>query len=280
MNNNAIGLVNAKHGNFMFYNYDEYVGLSIREYGEWSEKLLQKILLLINESDYVIDIGSHVGLMTIPIAKKIGSKGMVYSFEPQKMLYFLQCGNLALNNIKNVEIFNAAMGKSNGKLFVDDIDYSDVGNFGGFGIKKGYDYSKFIKTNKNKPMKVVVKNLDQFLNLKKCNLIKLEAESLETKILQGGLKFLEKFRPTMIIENDPLEPSELNKFLFSQNYDLYWIGYRLFQENNHFINSKNYFNTWAKSYVLAYPKEKNIVEDNLIKIKSVDQKNPFFVINN
>ena len=55
----------------------------------------------------------------------------------------------------------------------------------------GYDYSKFIKTNKNKPMKVVVKNLDQFLNLKKCNLIKLEAESIETKILQGGLKFLE-----------------------------------------------------------------------------------------
>ena len=280
MNNNAIGLVNAKHGNFMFYNYDEYVGLSIREYGEWSEKLLQKILLLINESDYVIDIGSHVGLMTIPIAKKIGSKGMVYSFEPQKMLYFLQCGNLALNNIKNVEIFNAAMGKSNGKLFVDDIDYSDVGNFGGFGIKKGYDYSKFIKTNKNKPMKVVVKNLDQFLNLKKCNLIKLEAESLETKILQGGLKFLEKFRPTMIIENDPLEPSELNKFLFSQNYDLYWISYRLFQENNYFINSKNYFNTWSKSYVLAYPKEKNILEYNLTKINSVDQKNPSFVINN
>ena len=74
MKDNAIGLVNAKHGNFMFYNYDEFVGTSIREYGEWSEKLLQKILLLINESDYVIDIGSHVGLMTIPIAKKIGDK--------------------------------------------------------------------------------------------------------------------------------------------------------------------------------------------------------------
>ena len=106
MKDNAIGLVNAKHGNFMFYNYDEFVGTSIREYGEWSEKLLQKILLLINKSDYVIDIGSHVGLMTIPIAKKIGDKGLVCSFEPQKMIYNLQCGNLALNNIKNVEIFS------------------------------------------------------------------------------------------------------------------------------------------------------------------------------
>ena len=102
--------------------------------------------------------------------------------------------------------------------------------------------------------------------------------TLETKILQGGLKFLKKFRPTMIIENHPLEPSELNKFLFSQNYDLYWISCRLFQENNYFINSNNYFNQWTKSYVLAYPKEKNILEDNLIKINSVDQQNPSFVI--
>ena len=42
-------------------------------------------------------------------------------------MYFLQCGNLALNNIKNVEIFNAAMGKSNGELLFDDIDYSVFG---------------------------------------------------------------------------------------------------------------------------------------------------------
>ena len=153
MKDNAIGLVNAKHGDFMFYNYDEFVGMSIREYGEWSEKLLQKILSLINESDYVIDIGSHIGLMTIPIAKKVGDKGLVCSFEPQKMIYNLQCGNLALNNIKNVEIFNAAMGKSPGKIFVDDIDYSVVGNFGGFGIKKDYDFSNFIKTTNQKKNK-------------------------------------------------------------------------------------------------------------------------------
>ena len=68
----------------------------------------------------------------------------------------------------------------------------------------------------------------------------------------------------MIIENHPLEPSELNKFLFSQNYDLYWICYRLFQENNYFLNSKNYFNTWSKSYVLAYPKEKKIRKRRII----------------
>ena len=79
-------------------------------------------------------------------------------------------------------------------------------------------------------MKVVVKNLDQFLyhvfSLKKCNLIKLmifnfKKTTLDLDFKVFTLKFLEKFflLPTMIIENHPLEPSELNKFLFSQNYD-------------------------------------------------------------
>ena len=279
MKDNAIGLVNAKHGDFMFYNYDEFVGMSIREYGEWSEKLLQKILLLLNESDYVVDIGSHVGLMTIPIAKKIGDKGLVYSFEPQKMIYNLQCGNLALNNIKNVEIFNAAMGKSTGEIFVDDIDYAKVGNFGGFGIKKDYDYSKFIKTNDKKTMKVEVKKLDQFLSLKKCNLIKLEAELLEKEILQGGLKFLEKFRPIIVSENNPNCPYELNKYLMSKNYKLFWFEYNFFNQNNYFINSNNYFKNSGKFYIFAFPKEKEIEINDMVEILKPDQINTNYIKN-
>ena len=273
MKDNAIGLVNAKHGNFMFYNYDEFVGTSIREYGEWSEKLLQKILLLINESDYVIDIGSHVGLMTIPIAKKIGDKGLVCSFEPQKMMYNLQCGNLALNNIKNVEIFNAAMGKSSGVIFLDDIDYSEVGNFGGFGIKKDYDFSMFIKITNRKKMKVKIKNLDQFLTLKKCNLIKLEAELLEKEILEGGIKFLEKFRPIIVAENDPKNPYELNKYLMSKNYKLFWFEYRFFNQNNYFINSNNHFKSSGKFYIFAFPREKKIEINDMVEILKPDQIN-------
>ena len=49
------------------------------------------------------------------------------------MIYNLQCGNL-LNNIKNVEIFNAAMEVP--QVVLDDIDYSVVGNFGGLELKK------------------------------------------------------------------------------------------------------------------------------------------------
>ena len=42
MNDNSINFVKAKHGKFLHYNFEEFVGLSIREYGEWSEFLLKK----------------------------------------------------------------------------------------------------------------------------------------------------------------------------------------------------------------------------------------------
>ena len=274
MKNNSVGFVNAKHGDFMFLNYDEFVGLSIREYGEWSEKLLNKILSLISKSDYVFDIGSHVGLFTIPISKKIGYEGKVFSFEPQKMLYYLQCGNLALNDIKNVEVFNAGMGKIQTEVLVDEINYSEVGNFGGFGLGENYNYSEFIKINKGNKTKVQIKNLDLFEDIKKCNLIKLEAELLEKQILEGGLKFIKKFRPIIICENNPTNPFELNNFLFTQNYDLYWFDYRFFNEENYFINSENHFDRVGKFYIFAFPKEKNLNFSELTKITKSNQKNP------
>ncbi len=39
MNKNIIGNVKAKHGTFYFCHFDEYIGLSIREYGEYSEPI-------------------------------------------------------------------------------------------------------------------------------------------------------------------------------------------------------------------------------------------------
>ena len=107
-------------------------------------------------------------------------------------------------------------------------------------------------------MKVEVKNLDQFLTLKKCNLIKLEAELLETEILRGGLKFIEKFRPIIVAENDPKNPYALNKYLMSKSYKLFWFDYKFFNENNYFINSKNYFKNSGKFYIFALPREKKL----------------------
>ena len=83
MNKNIIGNVKAKHGTFYFCHFDEYIGLSMREYGEYSELELKTILEFINEGDTIFDVGANIGCFSVPL---IVSNGKVYAFEPQPFI--------------------------------------------------------------------------------------------------------------------------------------------------------------------------------------------------
>ena len=158
-----IGEVKAKHGVFSFCHFDEYIGLSLREYGEFSEIELSLMSKFIMKDDVVFDIGSNIGAFTVPFAKKVGELGQVYAFEPQKVIYDLLQDNVNKNKLKNVKIFNVGMGKKKEELELNEIDYSKVGNFGGVSFK--YDSSSFTKNIKNKKYKVKLISLNEFMEI-------------------------------------------------------------------------------------------------------------------
>ena len=75
---------------YFILSFDEYIGLSIREYGEYSELELDTICKFINEGNVIFDIGANIGCFTVPFAKKVGSNGRVcHAFEPQKFIFNL-----------------------------------------------------------------------------------------------------------------------------------------------------------------------------------------------
>ena len=257
MNNfaNYIGEVKAKHGVFSFCHFDEFIGLSMREYGEFSEIELSLMLKFIMKDDVVFDIGANIGAFTVPFAKKVGDFGEVYSFEPQKLIYEILNENVNKNKLKNVKVFNIGVGKKEEELELNDIDYSKVGNFGGVSFK--YESSSFTKNIKNKKYKVKVKNLDQLTEIKKCNFIKMDVELMELEILTGGKNFLKKFRPILWIENHELYPNKINKFLLENDYNAYWVYSTAFNKSNYFINDNNYFGELGTLNTLAIPIEDN-----------------------
>ena len=255
MNNfaNYIGEVKAKHGVFSFCHFDEFIGLSMREYGEFSEIELSLMLKFIMKDDVVFDIGANIGAFTVPFAKKVGDFGEIYSFEPQKLIYEILHENVNKNKLKNVKVFNIGVGKKEEELELNDIDYSKVGNFGGVSFK--YESSSFTKNIKNKKYKVKVKNLDQLTEIKKCNFIKMDVEFMELEILTGGKNFLKKFRPILWIENHKLYPNKINKFLLENDYNAYWVYSTAFNKSNYFINDNNYFGELGTLNTLAIPRE-------------------------
>ena len=256
MNKNIIGKVNAKHGIFHFCHFDEFIGKSFREYGEYSELELKTILEFINEGDVIFDIGANIGCFSVPFAKKVGSNGKVYAFEPQKFIFNLLKKNAVCNELNNLQIFNNAIGDANTILELNDFDYSQSGNFGGITLTENYDNSVCAKIKGTKKNKIKTLTLNNFLNLKKCNFLKIDVELMESNVLKGAKEFIKKFRPIIWMENLGGYPNYLNKYLLKINYKPFWAATMMYNPDNHFISDKNYYENILTYNTLAMPKEK------------------------
>lgn len=257
MRMNYLGKLNTKHGSFNFCHFDEYIGMALREYGEFSEIELSLMEKFIMKGDVVLDIGANIGCFTVPFSKKVGNKGKVLAFEPQKFIYELLKKNIDCNEIKNTTIFNNAVGKNHKSFELEEFDYSKLGNFGGIGLGENYDNSGIASTKNSKKYKIKTLTLHDFLYLKKCNFIKIDVELMEMEVLKGGIDFINKFRPIMWIENHSYYPNQINKFLLSNNYNSYWAPTRVYNPGNYFINDANHYKEIITINTIAIPKELN-----------------------
>ena len=68
--------------------------------------MLGRNAVLFAHAPLVLDIGANLGAYAIPVAKKIASaRGVVYAYEPQRIVYYQLCGNIFLNSLDNVHAF-------------------------------------------------------------------------------------------------------------------------------------------------------------------------------
>lgn len=73
--------------------------------------------------DHVIDVGANVGTMTLLVAHLIAPGGEVLAFEAHPKTYGYLAGNVALNRLRNVRLYNVALGEKTGEIrFSDRID--------------------------------------------------------------------------------------------------------------------------------------------------------------
>lgn len=247
-----------KYGKIIYNTNDYYMGTCISEYGEYCDEEINLLNSLINNGDTILDIGANIGLMTIPFSKMVGNNGNVISFEPQPEIYHILCGNIAINNLYNVKTNNIAVGSNKNPIYLPKIDYTKSNNFGGISLlDKG-------------EIEITQITLDD-LSFDKLNLIKIDVETMELRVLRGAYYTIKKHRPFLYVENDRFENSKkILEFMISENYDCYWHISNLFTPNNY---KNNQINVFDKKYicvnVLAIPNEKNITVD-LKKINSSD----------
>jgi len=225
----AMQVVKGRHGSFICQDNDHYVGRSLVAYGEYSEIEWALLRQLIGPGDVVVDAGANLGAHTVPIARRVGPEGRVYAFEPQRLVYQMLCGNLALNAIENVYALAVALGDRAGQVRMPRISYGGDANFGGVGLS-------------NDTGEAVAMGTIDALRLERLDLVKADVEGAEALLVKGAEATLGRSHAPLYLENDRREQSPaLLATLFALGYDAWWHLPRLFSPENYFGNAENLF---------------------------------------
>jgi len=166
----------------------------------------------------VVDVGANVGWFTLIASKKVGFQGTVVAIEPEPKNFSLLCKNIRDNKLTNVIPLRIALSdKDNHEQLA--ISSSPAGHS--------------IMSNSNRKMIVKARKLDSLLkelNIKKINLLKIDVEDAELKVLKGGKNTLKK-GTRLIVES--FQPDIVQKYLKSLDYEIKNI------DNSNFFACKN-----------------------------------------
>ena len=180
------------------FSYDVAIMACVRASGWWETDNLAWMHKLIQSDDVCLDIGANIGALTIPMAALCNK---VYAFEAGFEIYGMLKSNLIANQIENVEPLYLAI--SNKK----DIVYfhHNKNNVGGSYVTPIAD--------KYATSAVQAVRLDTWAkeNLKRLDFIKCDIEGFEVKFMRGAKQTLKKYKPTMLIEFNPIAYSNNSK---------------------------------------------------------------------
>lgn len=187
--------------------------------------------LLCRKGDVVIDIGANVGSHTLPMAHLVGDAGQVYAFEPVPWAIGKLKRNLNLNDFKNIETEQIALSDENHAGVEMEFRAS-------FKIEAGQGVDKQGQINQDwwrECERVVTKmqTLDSYVQehgLARVNLIKLDVDGFEGKVIRGALNTLKQHKPFLIMEIAPAWVAMRGDPAIKIAKQLLGIGYRCFSE--------------------------------------------------
>ena len=226
-----------------FYLSDDEISKSIYVYDNFEN--INRLFWgsLIKPGMNVIDIGANWGVYSTAARRLVGENGMLMSFEPNKVEFEKLKENLKLNkfNQKNITLINSAVGDEEGTAeFFIPPNYK--GAYGSMGRPKINEDCKVVK--------VPVVTMDDVLKkhgVSKVDVIKIDVEGAEIKVLHGMKKTLDAQSPVILMEVSDkrtevfgYKAKELCVFLADMGYSLYLpvlesgkIGLKTYEPSDH-----------------------------------------------
>jgi FkbM family methyltransferase len=235
----------CRYGTMTYFADDEFVGKSLKLYGEFSDPEVDVMAKTVRPGDTVIDVGANVGALTVAMARLVGPTGRVIAFEPQPETASLLERNAAQNGLDNVEIHRCAAGDKLREVIAMP-NLAEVGhkNYGGVALGKG-------------ERSVTTETIDD-MKLESVSFIKIDVEGMERQVIKGARETIKRCRPFLYVENDrPEHSNRLVSDIVDLGYRLYWHRPLLFSEKNWRKEERNVFGGIISINMICVPEELN-----------------------
>jgi FkbM family methyltransferase len=143
-----------------------------------------------------IDIGASLGEWTLPFAAAVGRGGQVLAVEPSPRSAAALAKTLAANALGQVELARCAAGDADGAVdFAVPLVTSARSDTGTARIGPA--------TTGHETLRVALRRLDTLVaecRIERIDLVKIDVEGDERRVLDGGAASLARFRPALVIE--------------------------------------------------------------------------------
>lgn len=198
----------ADSGDQIFHNYlgDLKVLLNPRycvekhliEHGSWEPHLIVILEFFVRTGFNCIDVGANAGLITLKMASAVGPKGRVFAFEPNPDYAERLRSNLRLNPslIPRVHVIQKGASENAGtlKLF-------ETGELlGNSYMSDEYNSELWNKGGPDDYIECPVTAIDGELSEYRIDLIKIDVEGMEAKVLKGAVNTVKAHKPYLVYE--------------------------------------------------------------------------------
>ncbi len=168
-----------------------YGGRGFFVLGETLEPELDYLHEFIGKGGVFVDIGANVGVFSLKAAHCVGSNGIVISVEPLLEMVHALHRNVTLNNFSNVRIRNFCCSDQTGVMDLW-VNFSFPNSTSVL--------QRDQQARKVSAISVRLDDLVQWEKLSRLDYLKIDAESAEPMILQGGQAAIRQFRPIIQVE--------------------------------------------------------------------------------
>jgi len=211
--------------------------------GRYERSYLKLLIQLVKQGDAVVDVGAFEGYFTIPLAKKVGEEGHVFSIEPDPANVEILQKNIQLNQLTNVTVMPKAISDHHGvMMFHGDRAWGTLINCHILGPDQTVDVDvidNIIPENFKPPL----------------TLIEIDVEGNEIRVIRGAKNIILSKRPIVSFEVNltllayvDISMNEVFNF-FRKN------EYRLFKESHGKLRSFDWLNERVCN-MLAIPAER------------------------